>query len=101
MTIQTNRHQVFKTKTKLNNNFTPRNPATNRNVEIRKIAEERATKRFKNTNEYDLVPKKGSLSKNKGTTSGREYKLTLSKALTDDVMGRKRKKLSISQTCTT
>ena len=81
----------FQDKTKSNNNFAPRNPTINRNIEIRKIAEERATKRFKNPKEYNLAEKKGSLSKNRITTSRREYKLTLSKALTDDVMeGRER-----------
>ena len=83
-------------KTKSKNNFVPRNPTINRNIEIRKIAEERATKRFKNTNEYNLVQKKGSLSKNKSIISKREYKLTLSKALTDDVMeGRERSLASV------
>ena len=86
----------FQDKTKSNNNFAPRNPTINRNIEIRKIAEERATKRFKNPKEYNLAEKKGSLSKNKSTTSRREYKLTLSKALTDDVMeGRERSLASV------
>ena len=83
-------------KTKSDNNFAPRNPTINRNIEIRKIAEERATKRFKNPKEYNLAEKKGSLSKNRITTSKREYKLTLSKALTDDVMeGRERSLASV------
>ena len=86
----------FQDKTKSNNNFAPRNPTLNRNIEIRKIAEERATKRFKNPKEYNLAEKKGSLSKNKSTTPRREYKLTLSKALTDDVMeGRERSLASV------
>ena len=86
----------FQDKTKSNNNFAPRNPTINRNIEIRKIAEERATKRFKNLKEYNLVEKKGSLSKNKSTTQKREYKLTLSKALTDDAMeGRERNLASV------
>ena len=86
----------FQDKTKSNNNFAPRNPTINRNIEIRKIAEERATKRFKNPKEYNLAEKKGSLSKNKITTPRREYKLTLSKALTDDVMeGRERSLASV------
>jgi len=86
----------FQDKTKSNNNFVRRNPTTNRNIEIRKIAEERATKRFKDANEYTLSPKKASLGKNKSTTSRREYKLTLSKALTDDVMeGRERSLASV------
>ena len=86
----------FQDKTKSNNNFVRKNPTTNRNIEIRKIAEERATKRFKDANEYTLSPKKTSLGKNKSTTSRREYKLTLSKALTDDVMeGRERSLASV------
>ena len=86
----------FQDKTKSNNNFAPRNPTINRNIEIRKIAEERATKRFKNPKEYNLAEKKGSLSKNKSTTPRREYKLTLSKALTDDVLeGRERSLASV------
>ena len=86
----------FQDKTKSNNNFAPRNPTINRNIEIRKIAEERATKRFKNPKEYNLAEKKGSLSKNRITTPRREYKLTLSKALTDDVMeGRERSLASV------
>ena len=86
----------FQDKTKSNNNFAPRNPTINRNIEIRKIAEERATKRFKNPKEYNLAEKKRSLSKNRITTPRREYKLTLSKALTDDVMeGRERSLASV------
>jgi len=86
----------YQDKTKSNNNFVPRNPTINRNIEIRKIAEERATKRFKNPKEYNLAEKKGSLSKNKSTTPRREFKLTLSKALTDDVMeGRERSLASV------
>ena len=86
----------FQDKTKSSNNFAPRNPTINRNIEIRKIAEERATKRFKNPKEYNLAEKKGSLSKNKSTTPRREYKLTLSQALTDNVMeGRERSLASV------
>ena len=86
----------FQDKKKSNNNFVPRNRTINRSIEIRKIAEERATKRFKNPKEYNLTEKKGSLGKNKSTTPGREYKLTLSKALTDDVMeGRERSLASV------
>ena len=38
----------FQDKKESKNNFVPRNRTINRNIEIRKIAEERATKRFKN-----------------------------------------------------
>ena len=48
----------FQNKTKSDNNFAPRNPTLNRNIEIRKIAEARATTRFKNPKEYNLAAKK-------------------------------------------
>ena len=41
----------------------------NRNVDLRKIAEERATKRFKNLNEPSLQQKKSGLGKEKGGKS--------------------------------
>ena len=56
----------FQDKTKSNNNFAPRNPTINRNIEIRKIAEERATKRVKNPKEYNLAEKKGKRFKIEG-----------------------------------
>ena len=74
----------------------PKNVEINRNFEIRKIAEERATKRFKSPKEEILSLKKGSLSKTKGVSSRREYKLTLSKALDDEAMeGRERSLASV------
>ena len=83
-------------KSKSSGDFTLKKPPINRNFEIRKIAEERATKRFKNLKEDILVPKKGNLSKNKGSSSRREYKLTVAKALDDDVMeGRERSLASV------
>ena len=52
----------------------------NRSFEIRKIAEERATRRFKNLrDEDDKQSKKSSLAKDKGFISKRETKFTLSK----------------------
>jgi len=67
-----------------------------RNFEIRKIAEERATKRFKSPKEEALAQKKGSLGKSKGSPSRREYKLTISKALDDEAMeGRERSLASV------
>ena len=63
--------------------------------EIRKIAEERATKRFKTPDENILTPKKGNINKNK-SSSKREYKLTLSKAADEDAMeGRERSLASV------
>ena len=47
-----------KTKFKKNDNFIPKNIAVDRNFQIRKIAEERATTRFKNLKEDNLQQKK-------------------------------------------
>ena len=83
-------------KSKSSDDFTLKKPPINRNVEIRKIAEERATKRFKNLKEDILVSKKGSLGKNKGSSSRREHKLTVAKALDDNAMeGRERSLASV------
>ena len=83
-------------KSKSSGDSTLKKPPINRNVEIRKIAEERATKRFKNLKEDILVSKKGSLGKNKGSSSRREHKLTVAKALDDNAMeGRERSLASV------
>ena len=42
------------TKHKATNDFTPKKPPINRNFDIRKMAEERATKRIKNLKEDNL-----------------------------------------------
>ncbi len=81
-------------------NFPNKSPSPNirldRNFEIRKIAEERATKRFKSSKDDVSQQKKSNLSKGKGTPQRREYKLTLSKALDDDAMeGRERSLASV------
>ncbi len=81
-------------KFKKTNDFTSRNPLINRNSEIRKIAEEKATKRFKNLKDNILQQKKSTLGKNKGFVSKREYKLTLSKALDDEIMEGKERSLA-------
>lgn len=71
----------------------PKKAPPNRNFDLRKIAEERATKRFKND---DIGKKKANLNKGKISDNKREYKLTLAKALTDDVMdGRERSLASV------
>ena len=83
-------------KPKSTENFLPKKTRINRNVDIRKMAEERATNRFKNLKEDSLQPKKSSLGKDKGFTSKREQKLTLSKALDDEVLdGRERSLASV------
>ncbi len=61
---------------------------------LRKIAEERATKRFKNLNDDLKQGKKSTLGKEKGFGSKREYKLTLSKALDDDALDGRERSLS-------
>ena len=66
-----------------------------RNFNLRKIAEERATRRFENLKKEDnLQPKKSNLGKDKGFTSKREYKLTLSKALDDEALDGKMRSLA-------
>ena len=70
---------------KPNNNFVSKKPQINRNFDIRKIAEDRATKRLKNFEEDNLKQKKSGLGKEKGFISKRESKLTLSKALDHEV----------------
>ena len=58
------------------------------------MAEERATKRFKNIKEDSIQQKKSSLGKNKGFVAKREAKLTLSKVLDDDAMEGKERSLA-------
>ena len=83
-------------KSKSSGDSTLKKSPINRNFEIRKIAEERATKRFKNLKEDILVSKKGSSGKNKGSSSRREHKLTVAKALDDNAMeGRERSLASV------
>ena len=77
---------INRKKPKTDSKFFTKKSLTNNNFEIRKIAEERATKRFRNLEEGDLISKKGNINKSKSSSTKREYKLTLSKALTDDVM---------------
>ena len=87
---------VDRVKSKSTGDFTLKKSPINRNFEIRKIAEERATKRFKNLKEDILVSKKGSSGKNKGSSSRREHKLTVAKALDDNAMeGRERSLASV------
>ena len=71
-----------------------RGSPVNRSSEIRKIAEERATKRFRIQKADSTQPKKGNLSKTKGSDSKREYKLTLSKALDSEAMDGKERSLA-------
>ena len=80
-------------KPKITNGPLPKKPPFDRNIDIRKKAEERATKRFKDkgTKGESLQPKKTGLAKEKSLASRREYKLTLSKATDEAALdGRER-----------
>jgi translation initiation factor IF-2 len=81
---------------KQTSNFTSNKPLANKTLDIRKIAEERATNRFKNFKEDSSKSKKSGLKKEKVLTSKRENKLTLSKALNDEALeGRERSLASV------
>ena len=83
-------------KSKSTVNFVSKKPSINRNFDIRKMAEERATKKYKNLEKNNLQQKKSSLGKDKSFTSKRENKLTLSKALDDEAFeGRERSLASV------
>ena len=74
--------------------FGHKKSSLNRNFDIRKKAEERVTKRFKNDKDDALLQKKGSLGKEKGFTSKREVKLTISKAMDDEALDRRERSLA-------
>ena len=77
-------------------NFVSKKPTINKNFDIRKMAEERATKKFRNLEKDNLQQKRSSLGKDKGFTSKRENKLTLSKALNNEALeGRERSLASV------
>ena len=78
------------------NNFYPKKSLANKNFDIRKMAEERAARRFKGLEEEKLQQKKSGFAKDKGFTSKRENKLTLSKALNEESLeGRERSLASV------
>ncbi len=81
-------------KPRLTSSFPPKNNLTDRNSQLRKIAEDRATKRFKVLKEENLQTKKSNLGKSKGSSPRREYKLTLAKAANADVMEGKERSLA-------
>ncbi len=67
----------------------------NRNFEIRKIAEERATKRFKDNKKVEEShSKKSTLGKNKEFDSKRKHKLSVSKALDHEAFESKGRSLA-------
>jgi len=81
---------------KPSSSFIPKKPSINNNFDIRKMAEERAKKRFKGLKEEPNQQKRTSLGKDKNFISKRETKLTLSKALDDEALeGRERSLASV------
>ena len=91
--FQPRSNNLNKPRPKSTSGFLPKKPPFDRNIDIRKKAEERATKRFKDkgTKGESLQPKKTGLAKEKGLASRREYKLTLSKATDEAALdGRER-----------
>ena len=60
-----------KPRPKINNEFGSKDISLNRNLKIRKMAEERATKRFKNIKDDEAQKRKNNLSKNKSSLSKR------------------------------
>jgi len=94
--LQSRDNNINTTQSK--SDFASKKPIVNRNVHIRKMAEERATKRFKNLKDDIAQPRKSTLGKDKGFASKREQKLTLSKALDDEALdGRERSLASVKR----
>tara|TARA_B100000686_G_C16776850_1_gene969046 strand:- start:13 stop:2277 length:2265 start_codon:yes stop_codon:yes gene_type:complete len=83
-----------KNRQKPTTNFNFKNDLTNKSYQQRKIAEEKATKRFKTAKNEDSLLKKSSLGKSRGSNQRREYKLTLSKALDDEALEGKERSLA-------
>ena len=84
--------QSNKSKTTVDHNIgkTP----TDRNINIRRMAEERATKRFKVSKDEVSQPKKTGSGKEKGLFPKRETKLTISKALDEEALDGKKRSLA-------
>jgi translation initiation factor IF-2 len=74
-------------------------PPINRNIDLRKIAEERATRRYKSVKKEDeSQPKKNIQGREKGFTSKRENKLTVTRALDEESLdGRERSLASVKR----
>ena len=72
-------------KSKPSTSSTVTKPPVNRNIDLRKIAEERATRRYKSIKKDDeSQPKKNISGREKGFTSKRENKLTVTRALDEE-----------------
>jgi len=75
-------------------NLESKKTSADKNFYIRKMAEERATRRFKNPNQENIQPKKSGMGKERTFASKRQYKLTLSKALDEETFDGKERSLS-------
>ena len=85
-------------KPKSSEPFVPKKPPINNANDIRKMAEERATRRFKNSKEDAAQAKKSAAGKDKGFANKRENKLSLSKALDEEALdGRSRSLASVKR----
>ena len=79
----------FQSKDNFNKQKPIQNPGAKRspvdkNFNIRKMAEERATRRFKNLNEGGAEPRKNFMGKERSFALRKQNKLTLSKALDEE-----------------
>jgi len=79
----------FKRVNNFKSNFTTKAPPTFTDFEKRKLAEQRATKRIKNDDDKD--------KKSKSVTKKRELKLTVSRALSDEIETRQRSLASVKR----
>ena len=79
----------FKKGTPIKNNFHPKTQSTTSDFERRKLAEQRATKRLKGDPDSD--------KKNKIGSKKRETKLTVSRALSDEIETRERSLASVKR----
>ena len=69
-------------------------PTGNKSQEIRRLAEEKATRRFRDAKDQNFQPKKSGLTKNKNFSPRRENKLTISRALDDEALDGKERSLA-------
>jgi len=76
-----------------NKNFF-KSSSTSRSQEIRRLAEEKATRRFRDSKDENFQSKKTNLSKSKSFSTRREGKLTLSKALDHESFDGKERSLA-------
>jgi len=84
----------YKPRPKFSGNLSPKKPPIGKSFDIRKIAEERATKRFKTAKEDSAQQKKSTLKKDKDFNSKRSNKLTVSKALDHEAFEGKERSLA-------